>query len=130
MRGRSEFFGGELLKRVKTGFVDNARFENWREHPDSKKDELIKSQKEKRLFIIFFVQNFVNPHCIMPDLRDRGGTPDQLTPSEDEDEDDDEPIIESCCFCCNLGFGILFGALFFLVSSSISRQKWICKGQV
>ncbi|CAG5080636.1 Oidioi.mRNA.OKI2018_I69.PAR.g9669.t1.cds [Oikopleura dioica] len=60
-------------------------------------------------------QNFANPHCIMPDLRDRGGTPDQLTPKDDDDEDDDEPIIESCCFCCNLGFGILFGALFFLI---------------
>lgn len=68
-------------------------------------------------------QNFVNPHCIMPDLRDRGGTPDQLTPSEDEDEDDDEPIIESCCFCCNLGFGILFGALFFLIFDVVFLVK-------
>ena len=92
-------------------------------------DELIKKVKKKTLVYQFFVQNFVNPHCIMPDLRDRGGTPDQLTPNDDEDEDDDEPIIESCCFCCNLGFGILFGALFFLVSSSTLRQKLIWKEQ-
>ena len=33
----------------------------------------------------------------------------------DEIDDDDAPIIESCCFCCSLSVGILFGALSFLV---------------
>ena len=33
----------------------------------------------------------------------------------DEIDEDDAPIIESCCFCCSLSVGILFGALSFLV---------------
>jgi hypothetical protein len=61
MRGRSDFFGGELLKRVKTGFVDNARFENWREHPDFKMDELIKKSKRKTLVYHLFCSELRQP---------------------------------------------------------------------
>lgn len=53
-----------------------------------------------------------------PELRDRGGT--ELCDDEDEDDDDTTPIIESCCFCCNLGIGILLGAISYLVSLSIN----------
>ena len=36
---------------------------------------------------------------------------------EEEDEDDHQPIIDSCCLCCNLGAGLLLGAIAFLVSN-------------
>jgi len=35
--------------------------------------------------------------------------------SEDEDEDPHDPFVKSCCFCCNLGIGVILGALFFLL---------------
>ena len=42
----------------------------------------------------------------------------------DEIDEDDAPIIESCCFCCSLSVGILFGALSFLVRKK-QRTEYI-----
>lgn len=56
-----------------------------------------------------------------PELRDRGGT--ELCDDEDEDDDDTTPIIESCCFCCNLGIGILLGAISYLIFDTIFLAK-------
>ena len=35
---------------------------------------------------------------------------------ENLDNDEELPLIGSCCLCCNLGIGILLGALSFFVS--------------
>jgi hypothetical protein len=35
--------------------------------------------------------------------------------SEEEDDDPHDPFVKSCCFCCNLGIGVILGALFFLL---------------
>jgi len=57
-----------------------------------------------------------------PDLRQLGGQLGDLDPDcENPEEDcDDDPLIESCCLCCNLGIGILLGALSYLVSLKLT----------
>jgi len=53
---KKRFFGRELLNRVETGFVDNARSQNWREHPDWKMDETDK--RTKKLLLKVFALEF------------------------------------------------------------------------
>ena len=35
---------------------------------------------------------------------------------DDEDENPKDPYVNTCFCCCNLGIGVILGALFFLVS--------------
>ena len=39
---------------------------------------------------------------------------------DDEDENPKDPYVNTCFCCCNLGIGVILGALFFLVSQICS----------
>ena len=55
-------------------------------------------------------QMAITRNRLSPELRS------DLESIEEEDEDeDDEPIVNSCCLCCNLGAGLLLGAIAFMV---------------
>ena len=43
--------------------------------------------------------------------------------SDEEDDDPNDPLVKSCCFCCNLGIGVILGALFFLVREKTSSKN-------
>jgi len=59
-------------------------------------------------------QMAITRNRLSPELRS------DLESIEEEDEDeDDEPIVNSCCLCCNLGAGLLLGAIAFMIFDTI-----------
>ena len=44
---------------------------------------------------------------------------------DDEDENPKDPYVNTCFCCCNLGIGVILGALFFLVSQIFIFVLWL-----
>ena len=49
---------------------------------------------------------------------------------DDEDENPKDPYVSTCFCCCNLGIGVILGALFFLVSQIIFCSLAPSSGQI
>jgi hypothetical protein len=67
-------------------------------------------------------QQQLNPYSTSPTPSDEA-LKSKMNSDEDEDEESESPLVKMCCFCCNLGVGVLIGAVMFLIFDLIFLIK-------